>query len=208
MTARRVQAARVSAEAGLDESRLAWVDDRALADAVAGGDHAAFAEIFERYSGRALALARHAMGDASRAEEVVQEVFVRLWSQPQRFDPGRGSMRNFLLADVHGRAIDALRKDGRRVDRERRDHDRPTVPARGAESTAVERAVAGDVRAALAGLAEDEREAISLAYLGGHTYREVAAILGLPEGTIKSRIRSGLVRLRPKLDGLQSLDDH
>lgn len=187
-----------------DDRWLASAPDRDLAEGVAAGDHGAFAEIFERHSTNALALARKLMGDAQRAEEVVQEVFVRVWARPERYDPARGNFRNFVLADVRGRAFDALRRDGRRADRERRDHDRPGLPPRGTDVTALGRVAAEEVRAALGTLVSLERDAIALAYLGGHTYREVAVLLGQPEGTIKSRIRSGLARLRTELAGRQS----
>ncbi|HUP86440.1 MAG TPA: sigma-70 family RNA polymerase sigma factor [Acidimicrobiales bacterium] len=208
MTVRRISPARPELDAPGDGLRLASLDDRALADGVGAGNHEAFAEIFERYSGRALALALHLMKDAQRAEEVVQEVFVRLWVRPERYDPCRGNLRNFLLADVHGRAVDALRSDGRRVDRERRDHERPALPARDADVAALDRVAATDIRSALGMLVAEEREAIALAYLGGHTYREVARMLGQPEGTVKSRIRSGLARLRVALDREQIVDDN
>lgn len=183
------------------------LDDPALAQGVCDGNHDAFAEIFERYSGRALALARNLMGDAARAEEVVQEVFVRLWSQPERYDPHRGNMRNFLMSDVHGRAIDALRTDGRRVDRERRDHLRSGSPGRAADATALERVSADHIHSAMGNLITEERQAIALAFFGGHSYREVALLLGKPEGTIKSRIRSGLARLRIDLEGVVTVVD-
>lgn len=207
MTVRKTSPVRLELDSSNDEPRPAFADDRALATGVAAGDHDAFAEIFERHSGNALGLARHLMGDAQRAEEVVQEVFVRMWARPDRYDPSRGNMRNFLLADVHGRAIDALRRDFRRVDRERRDHDRPAVPARDADVTALAHVAAEDVRTALGKLDAVERDAIALAYLGGHTYRQVAVMLGQPEGTVKSRIRSGLARLRIELDGLHAVND-
>ncbi len=186
-----------------DQRRPAVATDGELTQRVAEGDHGAFAEIFERHFGNALALARHLMGDTPRAEEVVQEVFARMWARPDRYDPSRGNLRNFLLADVHGRAFDAMRSDGRRVDRERRDHDRPALPPRGADVTALDRVTAEDVRSALGTLVAIERDAIALAYLGGHTYREVAVLLSQPEGTIKSRIRSGLARLRTEFADLQ-----
>ena len=178
---------------------LGAADDATLAQAIADGDKAAFAEVFERHSARGLALAAHVMGNRIRAEEVVQDVFVRLWERPERFDADRGTMRNFLLADVRGRAIDALRSDGRRVDREARDHreDRPAPPD--VDLAAMARVAATDVRTALASLSDDEERPIALAYFGGHTYREVATILRLPEGTVKSRIRAGLTRLRDQL---------
>jgi RNA polymerase sigma-70 factor (ECF subfamily) len=174
-------------------------DDATLAVAVRDGDQAALAELYGRHGGTCLALARRVLADRVLAEEVVQEVFVRLWREPARFDPGRGSMRSWLCAQVHGRSVDLLRAETARRAREQRDAFRsPTV------DDDLERAVAdlteGEaVRRALASLPEGERQAIELAYFGGHTYREVAALLEQPEGTVKSRIRAGLLRLKAAL---------
>ena len=133
------------------------------------------------------------------AEEIVQEVFVRLWNQPERFDPERGSLRSFLLAQTHGRSVDVLRSDGARKEREARDARSAAEAGYDLEHEVWDLAVADRVREAVLTLPEDERRAIELAYFGGRTYREVAALLGAPEGTVKSRIRSGLKRLRASL---------
>jgi RNA polymerase sigma-70 factor, ECF subfamily len=173
--------------------------DRDLARLVADGDRLALGELYSRHAGPCFALARRVLADRVLAEEVVQEVFLGLWRRPERFDPNRGSMRSFLFAQVHGRSVDLLRAETARRAREEREAFRsPTV------DVDLERAVAelteGEaVRRALADLSEGERTAIELAYFGGHTYREVAVLLELPEGTVKSRIRSGLLRLRAAL---------
>ena len=182
-------------------------DDDTLAQAIAEGDKDAFAEAFERHSGRGLSLAARVMGSRIRAEEVVQDVFVRLWERPERFDARRGSLQSFLLADVRGRSIDALRSDGRRQDREVRDHRRGATAGQDVDLAALDRVVAADIRAAISCLSDEEGQSISLAYLGGYTYREVASILHLPEGTVKSRIRSGLARLRVQLKSVGPDDD-
>lgn len=159
----------------------------------------ALAEVFRRHAGAVFALARRVLGDAGRAEEIVQEVFVRLWNQPERFDPERGSLRSFLLAQTHGRSVDVLRSDGARKEREARDARSAAEAGYDLEHEVWDLAVADRVREAVLTLPEDERRAIELAYFGGRTYREVAALLGAPEGTVKSRIRSGLKRLRASL---------
>jgi RNA polymerase sigma-70 factor (ECF subfamily) len=174
-------------------------DDATLAAAVRDGDETALAELYGRHGGTCLALARRVLADRVLAEEIVQEVFVRLWRDPSRFDPERGSMRSWLCAQVHGRSVDLLRAETARRAREQRDAFRsPTI------DDDLERAVAdlteGEaVRRALTTLSDGEREAIELAYFGGHTYREVALLLEQPEGTVKSRIRSGLLRLKAAL---------
>ncbi len=180
---------------------LAEASDAALVVAVGRWHQDALAEAYRRHGGAVFALARRVLGDAARAEEVVQEVFLRLWDHPERFDPARGSLRTFLLANTHGRAVDLLRADGAR--RRREDSEALAVAGAGydLEHEVWDLAVAAHVKAAVAELPEDERRAIELAYFGGHSYREVAALLEQPEGTVKSRIRTGLKRMRLALAG-------
>jgi RNA polymerase sigma-70 factor, ECF subfamily len=173
--------------------------DAALVVAIGRWNDAAMAEVFRRHGGAVFALAKRVVGDASRAEEIVQEVFVRLWNEPERFDPERGSLRSFLLAQTHGRSVDLLRSDGARRDREAREARATAESGYDLEREVWDLAVADRVRAAVMDLPEDERRAIEMAYFGARTYREVAVALGAPEGTIKSRIRSGLKRMRTVL---------
>jgi len=133
------------------------------------------------------------------AEEVTQEVFLRLWNQPEKFDPERGSLRSFLLAQCHGRSVDLLRSETSRRDREARDAARTAEGGYDLEHEVLDIAAAERVQVAMRSLTDGERRAIELAYLGGHTYREVATMLGQPEGTVKSRIRAGLKKMRADL---------
>ena len=126
-------------------------------------------------------------------------VFSRLWDAPDRYDPDRGSLRTFLLTVAHRRAVDLVRTEGRRRDREQRIGTMAEAPY-DLESEVWDLSVAERVRTALGSLSNGERQAIELAYFGGRTYREVATLLGEPEGTIKSRIRLGLQRLRHVLE--------
>jgi len=159
----------------------------------------ALAEVFRRHAGAVHALARRVLGDATVAEEIVQEIFVRLWSAPERFDPQRGSLRAFLLSQAHGRAVDMLRSEGSRRRREERDAARTAAGGYDVEREVWDLTVADHLRDAVGSLPVDERRAIELAYFGGRTYREVAVLLDQPEGTVKSRIRAGLGRLRVRL---------
>lgn len=177
---------------------LTTLSDAALALAIARYQQDALAEAYRRHAGAVFGLARRLLGAAAPAEEVVQEIFLRLWNEPERFDPERGSLRAFLLAQAHGRAVDLLRSDTARRRREERDAgERPAVAD--ADGELWNLALAEQVRAALSRLHDGERAAIELAYFGGHTYREVATLLGEAEGTVKSRIRAGLKRLRAEL---------
>ena len=178
---------------------LANASDVTLAMAIARWDQEALAEVYRRNAGPVFGLARRVLADAAVAEEVVQEVFLRLWHEPGRYDPERGSLRTFLLSQVHSRSVDMLRSDTARRQREVRDARSTASGQYDVEHEFLDIAVAEGVRDAMGVLQPGERSAIELAYFGGHTYREVAVILGEPEGTIKSRIRSGMRRMQTSL---------
>jgi RNA polymerase sigma-70 factor, ECF subfamily len=174
--------------------------DAALVAVVTGRDPAALEELYRRHSVAVFGVARRVTGEPEHAEEVLQEVFLRLWRNPERFDASRGALRSFLLRDANARAIELVRRDAARRGREARTISLVEPPPGddiGGELWDL--VVANHLREALDALTLMEREAIELAYYGGHTYREVAAILGQPEGTVKSRIRTGLQRMRDRL---------
>lgn len=182
----------------VDEPRSA--SDAALVVAIARYRQDALAEAYGRHAPAVFGLARRLLGEGFVAEEVVQEVFLHLWRNPDRFDPERGSLRSYLLALCHGRSVDLIRSEGARRRREEREARLGASARDDVQSEVVQRVGdVADLRDALASLTDDERRAIELAYFGGHTYREVAQLLGEPEGTIKSRIRSGLRRMRGTL---------
>jgi RNA polymerase sigma-70 factor (ECF subfamily) len=174
-------------------------DDVGLVVAIARYHEDALAEAYRRHAGAVFALASRMLWERMTAEEVVQEIFLRLWEQPERFDRSRGALRSFLLMDAHARCVDRIRADSRRRDREERSARAEMVADYDVDLEAHDLATASHVRDAVQTLSEGERQAIELAYFGGHTYREVARILDQPEGTIKSRIRTGLLRLRSQL---------
>lgn len=180
----------------MTRDEIGEADDGALVAAITRRDEAAMAEVMRRHRGPVLAFARRLVGDGSRAEEIAQEVFLRLWERSSRFDSQRGSLRAFLLAITHGRALDVMRSDAARQSREQRDARRTAPVDHGVEAEVVAQTVAGALRDALAQLPDAERQAVELAYFGGHSYRTVAQMLNEPEGTIKGRIRSGLAKLR------------
>jgi len=172
--------------------------DVVLVIAVGRQQQEALAELYRRHGGTLFSVAQQVLRRPEMAEEVVQDIFTRLWHRPEGFDPGRGSLRSYLAAQAHSRAVDLVRSESSRRAREKKDADGVRV-AYDLEEEAMKGAMGEEVRAAMATLSDDEREAITLAYFGGHTYRDVASILGQPEGTVKSRMRSALRRLQATL---------
>jgi len=168
---------------------------------LAAGDDRALAEAFDLLGSAVHATASSVLGDATSAQDVVQDVFVDLWCHPERYDPALGSLRTYLTLCARHRAQDVVRTNQRRTGREQR-HER-LVPAQRQPSPADQVAAAetaAAVRDALRLLPPDQREVLELAYFGGLSYRDVARAIGIPEGTAKSRVRLALARLEGLLD--------
>ena len=182
--------------------------DAQLVTAIGRYSEVALAEAYRRHGGAVFGLAKRVLHSAPEAEDVTQEVFLRLWNQPDRFDPARGSLRSYLLAQTHGRAVDAVRSSASRRLREAKDAMRRARSAYDMQHEAWDLALADQVTRAMGELPDDERRAIELAYFDGRTYREVARLLDQPEGTIKSRIRNGMRRMRTSLGdaGVRGVD--
>ncbi|MFP3915345.1 MAG: RNA polymerase sigma factor [Actinomycetota bacterium] len=170
--------------------------DAAVAARIAGGDRTALEDLYRELGGAVQSVAFRVLRDRSLAEDIVQETFLTLWRAPHRYQPERGSLRTFLQAIAHRRAVDVVRSE---VARARREQRPPEPDPTDVEEEVWVRSLSETVRAALDRLGEDERRAITLAYYGGYSYAELARRLGEPEGTVKSRIRSGMRKLSSAL---------
>jgi RNA polymerase sigma factor (sigma-70 family) len=168
--------------------------DELLIARVAAGDDRAVGELFDHYGPLLFGIAKRVSGDQAVAEDVLQEVLTELWRHPERFDHKRGSLRAYLGVQAHRRTVDAIRRDVRRKAREERWELLSLASAFGKD--AVEQAVLGEVvRRAIDRLPSEQRRAIELAFWDGQTHKEVAQVLGLPEGTVKSRLRLAQAKL-------------
>lgn len=159
------------------------------------GDETALGELYDQYGAFVYGLALRVTGDAATAEDVVQDVFVAMWERPDAWDAERGSVRTWIGVLTHRRAVDRVRREVATRRREQRDAVLHPAPPPDIAEAATSVVVGERVREAVEGLPEDQRTAIRLAYFGGHTFVEVARILGIPEGTAKSRLRIGMRKL-------------
>ena len=177
-------------------------DDADTARALAAGDERTWKAVYDEHAAVVYRVALATARSPEVAHDVTQDVFAHLWRHPDRYDPARGSLRAYLITRTRSRTLDVLRSETSRSRRERTEGRAAIVDGADIADAVADRDTAGRVRAALDVLREDERAAIELAYFGGRSYREVASELDIPEGTAKSRIRSGLARLRLELEGL------
>ncbi|WP_246080578.1 sigma-70 family RNA polymerase sigma factor [Modestobacter altitudinis] len=177
--------------------------DLELVRRVAAGDRGAVDDLYERFRQPAFALARRVLGDDVLAEDVLQDVFLGIWRDPGAFDGNRGSVASWLLAMVHHKAVDTVRREESHRRRRSRAEDDLVLSAptqtTDVEDAAWRRIVADRVRTALHELPAPQREALTLAYYGGYTQREVAALTNTPLGTVKTRMLAGMRRLKDTL---------
>ncbi|MEU7895632.1 ECF RNA polymerase sigma factor SigK [Nonomuraea sp. NPDC049152] len=164
---------------------------------VARGDRASFEQVYEQVAARVFGMVVRVLRDRAQSEEVAQEVLVEVWRNAARYEPGRGSAMAWIMTIAHRRAIDRVRSASAVTEREdrvaRMDVRRPFDEVAESVENSLERE---RLRRCLTGLTELQRESVTFAYFGGYSYREVAELLKVPLGTVKARMRDGLIRLR------------
>ena len=163
------------------------------------GDQAAFSELYDALTPLLHGLVLKVVRDPAQSEEVTQEAFIELWRLAPRYDASRGTVRSWAATIAHRRAIDRVRSEQAGRDRAERESQKRPIQDNDVAEQVVANIDGTRVRKALERLTEIQRQALELAYFGGHTYREVALLLDVAEGTIKTRIRDGMIRLRDEL---------
>src|SRR5262245_25631974 len=167
-------------------------DEVALIERIQSGDETAMTDMYDRYSGIVYGVALRILGNATAAEDVLQEVFLQLWRNPQAFDANRGKLPAWLAVIARNRAIDHLRKRPLEDNIE----ELPISTGVNLENEAAQRLAVDKIRGVLAQLPQEQRRALEMAFFEGMTHTEIAAKSGEPLGTIKTRIRTGLLVLR------------
>jgi RNA polymerase sigma factor (sigma-70 family) len=184
--------------------------DGQLVELVAQKDAGALEALYDRYGRAAYSLARRILTEETLAQDVVQEVFLSLWRDARRFDAGRGTVATYLLSMTHHRAVDVVRREENLRRWRTSDEGLELAPDPKArvedEVEASERRA--EVRAALAELPAAQREALLLAYFGGYTQREVAALVGVPLGTVKTRMAAGMRKMKEALQDAGREEQH
>ncbi len=175
--------------------------DRELLERVRQGDREAFAQVYDRYGQAAYSLAVRIVRDRDLAADVVQDAFLAVWSKAAAFDPARGQASTWILTMTHNKAVDLVRREQRRR-ADQLDEERLEVPSTepGPDQLAWMSAARGQIREAMAGLPATHREVIELAYFGGYSQSELAEMLSVPVGTVKSRTFAALKALQAALD--------
>lgn len=191
---------------GSEAQTYADQDDTGLVALVIEGDAGALEALFGRYGRPCFSLAKRILVDEQLAQDVVQEVFLVLWRDASRFDPAKGGFSTWLLSMTHHKAVDSVRREEtlrkRRTSTdllETRESEAPKVDEQVWSLVRRER-----VREVLRTLPEPQREALTLAYFGGYTQREIAGLTDAPLGTVKTRMLAGMRRMRQSLDGMSN----
>ena len=184
------------------------LDDVTLAGRVADGDAEALAVLYQRHGAVCYRLARQVTASDTLAEDAVQEAFLALWRSPAAYEAGRGSLRTWLLGLTHHKAVDFVRRETAQQRRQtawavQRAFDPP--PQEDPAAASIDKMRAEQVRDAVAELPEAQRQALTLAYFGGYTQREIAQLTGVPLGTVKTRTFAAMRRLQSRLAALADL---
>jgi RNA polymerase sigma-70 factor, ECF subfamily len=186
--------------AGEPSGQPAPETSEALLQRVARADTDAFEKVYDRLSAVVYGTIRRVLRDPAQSEEVAQEVFVEIWRTATKFDPARGGATTWAVTMAHRRAVDRVRSEQAATNRDEKAALLDGQPPYDSVTEAVEQRLDRErVVRALRGLTDLQREAVTLAFYGGHTHTEVAELLDVPLGTVKTRIRDGLIRLRDAL---------
>jgi RNA polymerase sigma factor (sigma-70 family) len=180
-------------------------DDAALVALIVTGDQGAVAELYHRHGAACFRLARQVTSSTSLAEDAVQEAFLGLWRDPDRYRPALGSVRTWLLGLAHHKAVDAVRRQSSWQRRQDLGAAQAVLMPEAADDTATTALAdlnAAEIRSAVADLPAPQRQAVALAYFGGYTQTEIAGLTGVPLGTVKTRTVAAMRRLRLRLGPL------
>ncbi|MFO7690075.1 MAG: sigma-70 family RNA polymerase sigma factor [Cryobacterium sp.] len=190
----------MTAEPTLDHEPAAPPTQEELLIRVADGDQQAFGELYDQIVPRVLGLVKRVLVDHAQSEEVTQEIFLEIWQTASRFEPTRGGASTWIMTMSHRRAVDRIRSSQAGRDRDTKIGIRDLAVAYDQVAETVEVRIEHErVERAMSRLTQLQRQAVSLAYYGGYSHSEVADMLSIPLGTVKTRLRDGLIRLRDEL---------
>jgi RNA polymerase sigma-70 factor (ECF subfamily) len=194
----RLVASETDRDKAVDDSVPASLSD--ILGRVADGDRAAFGQLYDQIAPRVLGLVRRLLKDYAQSEEVTQEIFLEVWQSAKRYDPNKGGASTWILTMAHRRAVDRIRSSQSTRDRDTKIGIRDFETEYDSVSESVEIRIEHErVEKALSRLTELQRQSVTLAYYGGYSHSEVAALLSVPIGTVKTRLRDGMIRLRDEM---------